>query len=388
MASQTVNLRDLIIPSKPKWYFVDCDWAQVENRIGAILTGEKFLLDAFERGDDIYKKVYSEMYKVDIASVSKSQRQIGKKLVLGQNYDMTYVGLAEELKCSHEEAKLYVKLYQDAHPFTREAKKALLHFARKNGYVRTYYGRVRYIRNINSDNHYEKSNAEREVWNTYIQGTAADILKFSLVRLYTKIKETGSQIRIVMPVHDEILVEASGLDTDPWEVRAIMKEAMEIELKGVKLPVEAEFGWRFGSLVHTIDKLAELSPYEDVRENFMNSAYFKLPKEESAKAVIMDTVPEEADEVEEVSFSDNKDPLNMVETDFQLPAMVLTVPEGSQIPANVILQLSLYKAEIGGYCLYVLLDPKKEAYKLPNRVKLGAKLLLDSIGKVEILTGK
>ena len=381
MASQTLNLRQLIIPTKKDWCFVDCDWAQVENRIGALLTGETFLLEAFERGEDIYKKVYAQMFKVPLDSITKTQRQIGKQLVLGQNYDMSYKGLSKALKCSEEEAKVFIDQYQKAHPATQAAKQELLSIARKEGYVRTFFGRVRYLNNINSEEYHVRSAAEREVWNTYIQGTAADILKMCIVRLGHLFRKNDVPARMVLPVHDEILVEASTRDCDIWEVRNLMKQAMEIELKGVKLPVEAEFGWNFGEL-KSYPKFCDTTNDTEIKEKLLTSSYFKQkPVVEFPEKV----VEEEDDDAGDNSFGSLEN-VRLIETDYQKPAIVLTISEKTELPQTFLLKLSEYRIS-DGYFLYVCLTPKGYTFKLPYKVKPTVKLLLDTLpGRVDILT--
>jgi len=383
MASQSVNLRKLILPSEKCWCFVDADWAQVENRIGAILTGETFLLDAFARGDDIYKKVYSEMFKISFDAVTKSQRQVGKSLVLGQNYDMTYVGLAAKLKCSESQAKEYEKQYKAAHPATQRAKAVLMEFCRKNGFVKTHFGRIRYIKNINSSERYLRSAAEREVWNTYIQGTALDILKIAMIRLYEMIKEGGlrEKARIVLPVHDEILVQMNTAEVDPWEIYLMIKKAMEISLKGYPLPVEGEFGWSFGGLTKDFEEFVEESP-DKYKEIFRKSSYYSREKEDTA-VVKEAVVEEERVTVPEVIDSVPVEPVKLIERDYQLPAFVIHLSSDDTLPSSFVLSLSDYKSE-SGFCLYFVLN-NKETFKLPYRVRGEIKPLLETLpGKFKL----
>lgn len=380
MASQTVNLRNLIIPSKKGWCFVDCDWAQVENRIGAILTGETFLLDAFARGEDIYKKVYAEMFKVKIDTVTKSQRQIGKQLVLGQNYDMTYVGLAKALKCAEAEAKEFIIQYEKAHPRTQAAKRELMSFARQNGFVRTFYGRIRYVNNINSDNDYMRQAAEREVWNTYIQGTAADILKISLKRLDSLFKKEEIAARIVIPVHDEILAECS-VEADPWVVRNLMKQAMEIELKGYKLPVEAEFGWRWGELFTKFDKFVDSSPVE-YKDILKKSSFYSQPVP-VVNAVSVDVPAVEVEPESDPEYGSDE-LVRVVESDYQYPCFVWHLNSTTELTSSFVFDLEKHKCSTG-YCLYVYIDDK-EMFKLPSRVGPAVKILLDQFGTVDVLS--
>jgi len=385
MASQTVDLRKLFLPSKKDWCFVDADWAQVENRIGAILTGETFLLEAFERGEDIYKKVYSQMFGVSLDSVTKEQRQVGKSLVLGQNYDMTYVGLSTALGCSEVQAKEYVQQYKDSHPMTQIAKQSLMDFCRSNGYIKTHFGRIRYIKDINSTDKTLRSMAEREVWNTYIQGTALDILKISLIRLDGLIKKEERVARIVLPVHDEILCEASVIEEDIWDVYLLIKRAMEVELKGVKLPVEGEFGWSFGGLYPSFELFVENSPKE-YQKRLLESSYFKQRVEEDVPEKDIPEIKESFVEKDVPDEEQKEEAVRVVETDYQLPAFVKYIDKAAEVPLDFLLKVADYKDPFG-YCVYFVVSPDNATYKLPYKVRAEFKLVLEKLqGKLELLS--
>lgn len=391
MASQTVNLRKLFLPSKKGWCFIDADWAQVENRIGAILTGETFLLEAFERGEDIYRKVYAEMFGVSLNSVTKPQRQIGKSLVLGQNYDMSYIGLSKALGCSEGEAKKYEHQYKEAHPMTQRAKQQMLEFCRSNGYIKTHFGRIRYIPDINSPDKNLRFAAEREVWNTYIQGTALDILKISLIRLNKLFTQKNKQAHIILPVHDEILCEASVFDEDIWEIALLVKDAMEVSLKGVKLPVAVEFGWSFGELYSSFEELVARSPKE-YTERLLQSSYFHPPETNPNVQAGGGKVDLPQKSVEPVKEDDTPstavEPVRLVEADYQLPAFVKTIEKSVEVPLDFLVTVSDYKDPLG-YCVYFVILPGNETHKLPYKVKAEFKLALDKLpGKLEVITVK
>jgi len=394
MASQSCNIRNLFLPTKQGWAFIDADWKAVENRIGAILTNETFLLEAFERGEDVYKKVYGEMFKVaDLGSISKAQRQIGKALVLGQNYDMSKYGLAKQLKCSLDEAQVYIEQYAAAHPMTAAAKKNLLEFAKKEGYVRTYFGRVRYIPGLNSSDKGERNNAVREVWNTYIQGTAADILKISIVRLHKLLKEQKRYARMVMPIHDEILLQADMRKEDPWEIQEVMRDAMEISLCGIKLPVEPEFGWRFGSLTTDFEEFIEATEDKEIKARFRDSKYWQWKSDQAAlekqkptqeKPIQKEqTLPPEI-EMPKKEYPNAGEKLNVVETDFQKPALNVIVKKDLELPASFTVELNQYKSDQGLY-LYFTVGHNKETYKYQSRVSDDITSLLRKIPNADIV---
>ena len=365
--SDVINIRDIFVPTRPGYCFVDADWSQVENRLSAILAGERFLLDAFARKEDIYKKVYSQMFGVPMEKISKSQRQVGKQLVLGQNYGMSASGLAERLECSVEEAEHYVAQYWDTHHYTRDAKERLVQFARENGFVRTYFGRIRYIRNLDSRQGWERGAAEREVWNTFIQGTAADILKIALVRLHKAFAEQKLPARIVLPIHDEILVEADICACDIWVVAQTMKTAMEIPISNsatketIVLPAEADFGWRFGSL-GSFETLTETAPDARLRERLQMSLYWKPAPETKPEPEAPAPVPVTVKEPE---------PAVATETDFQKPALLLSLDRRTlTLPGDFFQEYAAAMlAADAEFSFYIVVQgTSREVYKAPKPV--------------------
>lgn len=364
------------MPTRPGYCFVDADWSQVENRLGAVLAGERFLLDAFARKEDIYKKVYAQMFDVPVDRVTKSQRQVGKQLVLGQNYGMSAIGLAERLECSQEEAEHYIQQYWDTHHYTREAKDRLVQFARDNGFVRTYFGRIRYIHGLDSTNGGERNAAEREVWNTFIQGTAADILKIALVRLNRALKENRVPARIVVPIHDEILVEADVMNVDIWEVAKMVRTAMEIPVTNSVtkdtsvLPAETDFGWRFGSLGN-FEVLVDTAPEASLRARLLESSYWNdrdvvVP----VTAVEVPLSAEDGVRQDAVPAADML-PVHEEERDFQKPAIVVQLDRRTVVlPADFFQEYSAAMlAADAQYTFYIVVQgTEREVYRATKPV--------------------
>lgn len=380
MAYQQINLRNLFIP-KPNWVFVDLDWAQIENRLGAILSNETFLLEAFESGKDLYKAVYAQMKSKKYEDVTKTERQAGKKLVLGNNYGMTPIGLAEELGCSVEEAQKWNKIYWDAHPQTNKMKDIKLQEVMRTKEMRTHFGRRRYIDDIDSDDKSDRSSAERKVWNTFIQGTATDILRIGMIRTKKLINESQLEAEIVMPVHDEILVQCNVLTTDPYEVALIMRQAMEIEFLGYKLPAEPEYGWRFGTLTKEFEKLIETAPTEILKEKLRQSKYFsrqetkkEIPKQEQPQPEIK---PEIANVIIQDTLNNQTEEIRLTEKDFQLPAIKVELEPKKELNMKLVYDIAHNQSE-SGYYLYFVRD--KQVYKYPKRVSSDAISVLKGHG--------
>jgi len=381
LASQLVNIRNLFLPNKENHVFVDSDWSSVENRVGAILAGEQWVLDAFDRGEDLYKKVYGQMFEVeDLKLITKAQRQVGKALVLGQNYGMSKWGLSKWLDCSHDEAQGYIEQYANAHPATQKAKGSLLGLARKTGKVTTYFGRVRHIENLNSSEGGERRAAEREVWNTNVQGTSADILKICIVRFEKIIKERGLPVELVMPIHDEILCQADVMNCDIWDVRDALLEAMQIKLCGKTLPAEEEFGWRFGTLTD-YETLIKNAPNEKLADKLSQSRYFKWKEEEAVRKQQAEKESQEEQnkppveeklppniEVPDTIKNNAGENLKTIENDFQTPAINVEVEDNLELPITFAVDMAKYRSNAGYYLYFTLCGAGKKTLKYMHRV--------------------
>ena len=321
------------------------------------------------------------MFKVDdLNSITKAQRQIGKALVLGQNYGMSKWGLSKWLDCSLDEAQGYIEQYADAHPATRKAKEALLETTRKTGKVATYFGRVRHIENLNSPEGGERRAAEREVWNTYIQGTSADILKICLVRFQKILKERELPVDLVMPIHDEILCQGDVMNCDIWDVRDALIEAMEIKLCGITLPAEEEFGWKFGTLTD-FETLIKDAPNKKLADKLSQSRYFSWKAENQAKTEEAkrkqqekeNTPPEEEKlppniEVPEATQNNSGENLKTIENDFQKPAINVEVEENLELPVTFTVDIAKHRSESGYYLYFTLCGAGKKTLKYMHRV--------------------
>lgn len=260
MSNQSVNIRQAFVP-RPGYYWLDADYAQIEFKLSAAIAGETHLIDGFARGDDYYTMVYDSMYGTTYRTkkaIPASQRKLGKEIALGQNYGQEARGLARKLKVPLEKGQEYMDAYWNGMPATRRAKDAALEFALANGFIKTWFGRIRPLPDLFSTVRSIKAKGVRSVWNSECQGTAADVLKIAMVRTYQGLQ--GHDAHMILTVHDELLIEVS--EKEPFhEITSIVKTAMEFPIKGLpvgmadkypngySIATEPEYGYDWGSLM-------------------------------------------------------------------------------------------------------------------------------------------
>lgn len=238
------ELRKLFIPSFENGKIVGADYSQIELRLLAHFSGCKPLIDAFNKGEDIHTLTASQVFGVKIEEVTSLMRRSAKAVNFGIIYGISDFGLATQLKISNKKAGEYIKKYFEMYPQVKEYMDSNVAFAKENGYVKTLLGRKRYIREINSPNYNLRSFGERAAMNMPLQGTAADVIKIAMLRVANAIKEKGLQSKLILQVHDELIV-----DTHPDEieqVKAILQNEMQSAVKLlVPLDAEAKVGERW-----------------------------------------------------------------------------------------------------------------------------------------------
>ncbi len=238
------KIRDAFIPAKGK-VFVSADYSQFELRLAAVLAGDEELINDFNNGVDIHTKTASDVYGVPIDEVTKDQRRDAKVINFGVLYGMSPHGLADATGMSFAEAKRFIDQYFILRSPIRKFIDDILHKARTEGYVETYYGRRRPTPDILSSNYMVRSSAERATANLPIQGTEADLMKRAMMQLEIALDGIGEPI---LQIHDSILVEAPKANT--LEVEKIMRQIMEAvapELR-IKLQVDVSIGDKWGEL--------------------------------------------------------------------------------------------------------------------------------------------
>ena len=204
--------------------FVSVDYSQVELRLLAHVSGEPKLIEAFERGDDIHTLTAAEVAGVDPAQVSREQRGAAKAINFGIIYGISSFGLSQNLQISREEAQGYIDRYLARYPYVSDFIERTIEFAKEHGHVRTLFGRRRPIPELKSRDYSKRQLGERLAVNTVLQGTAADIMKLAMVRVHEALREEGRESRIVLQIHDELLLEAP--EAEVRDVTRLVKREM------------------------------------------------------------------------------------------------------------------------------------------------------------------
>lgn len=204
---------------------IDADYSQIELRILASLSGDRHMIDAFKDGVDIHTKTASKVFHTDIDKVTKRQRSEAKAVNFGIIYGISDYGLSQNLNIPRKEAKEYIDNYMASYPSIKEYMDSIVEKAKEDGYVETLFKRRRYVPEINSRNFNVRSFGQRVALNTPIQGTAADIIKIAMIETDKNLKKAGLDAKIVLQIHDEIILEADEACKD--EAIKILRESME-----------------------------------------------------------------------------------------------------------------------------------------------------------------
>ena len=230
------QLRKAFVAGDDGHVLVGADYSQIELRVMAHMAGDKELIDSFSGGHDIHKETASKVFNVPLEEVTPQLRSNAKAVNFGVIYGMSGFGLAEELTISRKQAEKYIKDYFERFKGVRAFMDAQVAEAKRTGAVRTLYGRRRFINEIRSPRYMVRQLGERLAMNSPIQGTAADIIKIAMVKVYDALAERFPDSRLILQVHDELIIRAKKEDADG--VSALLKECMEgaADLK-VKLSV-------------------------------------------------------------------------------------------------------------------------------------------------------
>ncbi|MCR4310722.1 MAG: DNA polymerase I [Deltaproteobacteria bacterium] len=240
------RIRGGFVPEKGN-LFVGADYSQVELRLLAHLSGDAELIRRFRQGDDIHTATAAGVFGVDPSAVTPELRRRAKVINFGILYGMSPFGLSRELGIGGKEAKTYIEHYFDRYPGVKEYIDGLKIKARKDGYVLTIMGRRRTLKDIDSRNKVLREAAERMAINTPIQGSAADLIKMAMIRVDREFREAGMEARLILQVHDELIVEAP--EREAAESERILKEAMEGVAKlSVPLTVSVSRGKNWGEI--------------------------------------------------------------------------------------------------------------------------------------------
>ncbi len=227
--------------ARPGYVFLDADYSQIELRLLACLSGDDSLISAYNEGKDIHRITASKVFNVPFDDVTPTMRSNAKAVNFGIIYGMSSFGLGQEINVSRKEAEEYIKQYFATYPTIKSYLDGLVVEARESGMSRTYFGRIRPIIELASSNFMVRSAGERIAMNSPIQGTAADIMKIALKNVYEALEQSGLDAKILLQVHDELLLEVKEEDLE--RVSRIVKDGMmkAADMK-VKLEVSVEHG--------------------------------------------------------------------------------------------------------------------------------------------------
>lgn len=233
------EIRKCFIP-EPGELFFSADYSQIELRVMAHLSGDKNMIEAFREGYDIHAATAARIYKEKIEDVSRDQRTKAKRANFGIIYGITVFGLAERLEISRDEAKQlidgYFDTFPDVHAYMEKAKE----LAREHGYAETFFHRRRYLPDITSHNATVRNFAERNAINAPIQGSAADIIKIAMVKIYERFRKEGIRSKMILQVHDEL--NFSVVPEEKEKVERIVLEEMQ-NAYPLQVPLVADSGW-------------------------------------------------------------------------------------------------------------------------------------------------
>ena len=232
------RIREAFI-AKPGHKLVSADYSQIELRIMAHISGDESLLRAFAQGEDIHRATAAEVFTVTPIEVSNDQRRIAKVINFGLIYGMSSFGLASNLGITRDAAKLYIDRYFQRYPGVARYMDETRLSAKSKGYVETVFGRRLWLPEINGGNGPRRQAAERAAINAPMQGTAADLIKLSMIAVQDWIEQSKIDTRMIMQVHDELILEVP--DSELSEVRKRLPELM-CGVAELKVPLVAEVG--------------------------------------------------------------------------------------------------------------------------------------------------
>ena len=234
------KVRKVFKPEKD-YIFVDADYSQIELRVLAHLSQDEYLIQAFNEGQDIHKITASKVFNKSLDNVTSFERSTAKAINFGLIYGKQAFSLAQDLGITKAKAEEYINDYFDKYPKIKDFLDNIVESTKETGYTKTMFNRIRYVPEINSSNFVQRGVGQRIAMNTPIQGTAADIIKVAMVKVYNRIKKENLKSRLILQVHDELLIEAYKDEKDI--IKEILKDEMENAISfSVKLLIDINEG--------------------------------------------------------------------------------------------------------------------------------------------------
>ena len=230
------NLRKVFKPQNNN-VFIDADYSQIELRILADISKDENMIKAFLNNEDIHARAAAEVLGKPIGDVTKDERTHAKAVNFGIVYGISDFGLGEQLGISRKKAKEYIDQYLEKYNGIKQFMQDIVYKTKEKGYVETLYKRRRYVPELQYNNYMVRQFGSRVAMNTPIQGTAADIMKIAMINVYKKLKEQKLKSKLLLQVHDELLIEAVPEEIE--QVKNILKNEMENVIT-LKVPLIAE----------------------------------------------------------------------------------------------------------------------------------------------------
>ena len=231
------EIRKVFIPKEEGDILLSCDYSQIELRVLAHMANDENMIDAFKHHSDIHKKTASEVFNVPLEEVTSQMRSSAKAVNFGIVYGISDFSLAQDLKITKKEASQYMSVYFDRYPKIKAYLEGTVEKAKEDGYVLTILNRRRFIPEIKSSNKIVKALGDRLAMNAPIQGSAADIIKIAMVKVYNRLREEKLKSTLILQVHDELILNVKSDEVD--KVRNLVKEEMENAVN-LKVPMEVD----------------------------------------------------------------------------------------------------------------------------------------------------
>lgn len=219
------ELRKLFVSKFEGGQILSADYNQIELRLLADMSGEENLIEAYKKGDDIHTLTASQIFEVPISKVTPNMRREAKAVNFGIIYGISDYGLSQNIKSSVATAKKYIDSYFTRYPKVKEFMNGNIEFAKKEGFVRTKYGRIRKIPEVNSAKYTVRTFGERVAMNMPLQGTASDIIKIAMLRVFDRFKKEKLQSQLILQIHDELIIDVFPGEEE--KSKSIVKEVME-----------------------------------------------------------------------------------------------------------------------------------------------------------------
>ena len=232
-------IRKAFTSSNNNSVLISADYSQIELRVIASMSGDENMINAFNNNQDIHASTAAKVFNVDLGRVTREQRSHAKIVNFGIIYGVSAFGLSNQTNLSRSESKIIIDNYYNSYPALKEFMSNQINFARENGFVQTILGRKRFLNDINSRNGMIRSSAERNAINTPVQGSAADIIKLSMINIADELKNNSLKSKLILQVHDELVFDVPLEEVDL--IKKIIIYKMENAYK-LKVPLTVDLG--------------------------------------------------------------------------------------------------------------------------------------------------